>query len=318
MVSGGFEKADNIRYFVEFCTHVSKELCKRCDLEHVSAELQPMFLTFNSPASYAINGYMTGNRPPARQGDMQAFLEVLKNMLDAHVEVYQSLKKVNPKAQIGITHNIFQVDPAFFFNPINHVKTHVANKLVHTLVYDYFTKGVFKFWIPRKANIDHRNAAAPRSLDFVGLNYYGHAYMGVTGAPKTSALEPATDNPQYTIYGEGIYRAIQEITVNLARPLKIPIYITENGIATRDPNLRITFFKRYFKAITKAYQDGYPTAGYFYWSLLDNYEWGSYDKQYGLYSVDRSGDRPTLKRTLKKSADYFVDLIRAHKAFRGV
>ena len=36
-----------------------------------------------------------------------------------------------------------------------------------------------------------------------------------------------------------------------------------------------------------AVDEGVPVAGYWHWSLVDNYEWGSYEPRFGLYGVDR-------------------------------
>ena len=53
----------------------------------------------------------------------------------------------------------------------------------------------------------------------------------------------------------------------------------KNGIATDDPQTRIQFSKYYLYALSKAIQDGYDV-GYIRWALLDNYEWGTFDKHY--------------------------------------
>ena len=55
----------------------------------------------------------------------------------------------------------------------------------------------------------------------------------------------------------------------LAGPLRIPMYITQNGIATTDETIRDLFFKRYLFSLSKAISDGYDVRGYCYWSLFD-------------------------------------------------
>ncbi len=40
-------------------------------------------------------------------------------------------------------------------------------------------------------------------------------------------------------------------------------------------------------AVVRAADEGVPVAGYFHWTLADNYEWGSYEPRFGLYGVDR-------------------------------
>jgi beta-glucosidase len=237
-------------------------------------------------------------------------------MLDAHVYVYQSIKKNHPQATIGITHNIYQIDASNPYNPIHNLRRYFANKIAHTTMYEFFTRGTFNHRIPLVASVQHTNRHAPQSIDFVGLNYYGHGYIGTTGTTQRPTDEIPTQNPLYSIYAEGIYRAIKEISDNLTTPLQIPLYITENGVATDDDATRDLFLKRYLYAISKAIKDGYPVHGYIHWSLMDNYEWGSYDKKYGIYAVDRSVDaqtgKPKLNRTLRKGARYLIDLVHKH------
>ena len=105
----------------------------------------------------------------------------------------------------------------------------------------------------------------------------------------------------YVIYGEGIYRAIQHVSV-----LGCPIIITENGIADSKDNRREIYIKHYLYAVNKAIKDGYDIQGYFYWSLMDNFEWAfGYDMKFGLYSVNFK----TQKRKLRPSAKAFIHIV---------
>ena len=101
--------------------------------------------------------------------------------------------------------------------------------------------------------------------------------------------------------GEGIYRAIQAVS-----SLNVPILITENGIADSEDQRRKIYIERYLYAVSKAIKDGYDVTGYFYWSLMDNFEWAfGYDMKFGLYAVDFK----TQKRSLRKSAHTFIKIV---------
>jgi beta-glucosidase len=76
------------------------------------------------------------------------------------------------------------------------------------------------------------------------------------------------------------------IVANLTRLCDKPIYITENGCSCNDDRLRIVFIAEYLAAVKEAMRLGADVRGYMYWSLLDNYEWGSYTPTFGLYSVN--------------------------------
>jgi len=113
---GGFEQEKNIAYFVNFCSKIYHELHQ--DVTYWS--------TFNAVEGYAFKGYWIGDGAPGIKGDMQKTALVIKNMLEAHVQVYQEIKqnyqhyhwclsKKNidiPNPQIGIQKNILPLDPA--------------------------------------------------------------------------------------------------------------------------------------------------------------------------------------------------------------
>lgn len=78
----------------------------------------------------------------------------------------------------------------------------------------------------------------------------------------------------------------------------LPLLVTENGIATDDDERRIAYVTGALSGLKGAVADGVEVLGYCYWSLLDNYEWGSYGPTFGLIAVDRGGD---FDRTPKPS-----------------
>jgi len=59
-------------------------------------------------------------------------------------------------------------------------------------------------------------------------------------------------------------------------------------------------------ALKEAIDRGVDVRGYFYWSLMDNYEWGSFIPRFGLVDVDFT----TFKRTPKPSASFYREIIR--------
>ena len=64
-----------------------------------------------------------------------------------------------------------------------------------------------------------------------------------------------------------------------------------------DP-VRISFIDQHMTATQTAIKNGANVKGFFYWSLLDNYEWAfGYEKRFGIVHVDFE----TLKRTPKAS-----------------
>jgi beta-glucosidase len=101
------------------------------------------------------------------------------------------------------------------------------------------------------------------------------------------------------------------------------IYVTENGAAYTDPPdadgrivdaRRIDYLRQHLLAMHRAIAAGVPVAGYFHWSLLDNFEWGhGYSKRFGLVDVDFT----TQRRTPRASARFYRDVALANAIDSG-
>jgi beta-glucosidase len=94
-----------------------------------------------------------------------------------------------------------------------------------------------------------------------------------------------------------------------------PIYLTENGSTWDDVVLpdgrvddvrRVSYLARHLDAARQVLARGVPLKGYFYWSLLDNFEWAEgYTRRFGLAYVDYA----TQKRTLKSSGHWYAQFL---------
>ena len=289
---GGFEKIKNISHFVTYSKKVFERLNK----------YNPLWLTINCPTSYVARAYHKKMSPPGKD-NMQLMQEVLKNMLEAHVQVYHALKALpgGKDAQIGFNQNIYHIEPKHFWDKSG---AGYAYSLFEGNIYNFFKTGQFNAHVPFKVSLRYANPKAKGALDFVGLSYYSHGQMTNFNVGLYPGDLP-TQTDVYTIYPEGMYRAVMHVTQEFANPLKVPIYITENGIATNNEKHSALFFERYLFALSYAMSQGAPVKGYIVWTLLDNYEWGTYDIKYGLYAVDfktlerskkpREGTKPLLE-----------------------
>lgn len=95
------------------------------------------------------------------------------------------------------------------------------------------------------------------------------------------------------------------LPANLTRLTDKPVYISENGCSADDDRFRIVWIALHLSALKDAIDCGIDVRGYMYWSLMDNYEWGSYTPKFGLVSVDRE----TFERKKKPSADFYKEII---------
>ena len=117
----------------------------------------------------------------------------------------------------------------------------------------------------------------------------------------------------WEIVPNAYYNQIMELKNRYNNPI---IHLTENGCSYPDVKnkkgkiidaKRISFLKKYLKAVKKALKDGARIKSYFVWSLLDNFEWSlGYEKRFGIIHVDFKN----LERTPKKSYYFYAKLIK--------
>lgn len=153
------------------------------------------------------------------------------------------------------------------------------------------------------------------ALDVLGLDYYHPFlgdYLGWTGPKKHPWQWPAEPDrmPDFTAAWLGPHT-------------DKPLYILENGIGTRpaphrghhrpDRLSRERALADAIAAVDRCLLRELPIAGYFHWSLLDNYEWGSFAPRFGLFAVDYAADarRLATDATGADAAGTYRELIRA-------
>ena len=294
---GAFENEANIRYFVRFSQRVFDSL-----KDHVA-----IWCTINEPAVYTTQGYFNGVWPPGKQ-DPQLAGEVMKNLLVAHTRVYEALKsRVDGKNyQVGIVKNVFPFDPYNRWNPMDWFVCSILDGVFNQGALDYFQTGKFSFSLPGMDKVKYINKSGIGSLDFIGLNNYSHQRVKSQLNPKEFFRfefypdEEMTDM-FYPIYPEAIYRSIKRV-----KDIDVPIIITENGIADKKDDRRRRYIERYLYAVSKAIKEGADVRGYYYWSLMDNFEWSEgYEMKFGLYEVDFT----TQIRTLREGSKRYMDIV---------
>lgn len=294
---GGFELAENIQYFVDYANYVFKKLNGKVKI----------WMTINEPSGYAMQGWFRGEYPPGKK-DLTLTGCVYKNLLDAHCAVYKEFKKVDPTVSIGYAKIVQHLDPYHTWHPIERMVSSLFDYLMNNVDIEYFKTGNFVWGFPFKTLFSGVTQDAPQCLDFIGVNYYSHTtitmYLRTSNmiAPGYHPCELIADNG-LSIYPEGLYRAVERCSV-----LGKPMYVAENGIADRTDLLKKDFIRQHLYAVTKLLEDGFDVRGYYYWTLMDNFEWRhGYEQSFGLFSVDFT----TQERTLRAGAQEFVDYVRS-------
>ncbi|MFZ4843571.1 glycoside hydrolase family 1 protein [Mycetocola saprophilus] len=137
--------------------------------------------------------------------------------------------------------------------------------------------------------------------DFVGVQAYTRTFIGPNGPL------PVSEDVETTLTGWEFFPKALEMGVRSAWELTegVPVFVTENGIATADDTRRIAYLDGALEGLHSAMQDGVEVLGYQHWSALDNYEWASgFRPTFGLIAVDRE----TFVRTPKPSLAYLGEI----------
>ena len=141
--------------------------------------------------------------------------------------------------------------------------------------------------------------------DFVGVQCYTRMRIGPGGVMGPEEGVPTTQ------MGYEFWPGALEATVRRAWEVTghVPVLVTENGIGTADDTQRVAYVAQALAGVQRCLADGIDVRGYFYWSLLDNFEWVlGYGPRFGLTEVDPV----TFERRPKPSAAWFGDVARAN------
>jgi beta-glucosidase len=159
--------------------------------------------------------------------------------------------------------------------------------------------------MPGFPSIDEPLPELQGSADWFGANYYTRQL--VRFSPTTPGWLALRQGPGartdlgWEIHPEGLLAVLR----TAASRYRLPVYVTENGIADAAGDKRAAYIRSHVYAIERALGEGIPVRGYFHWSLLDNFEWAEgFAPRFGLYRVDYA----TLDRVPAGGAAAFAAL----------
>ena len=287
--AGGWTNAATIPAFVDYVTKLVAALKERVWLWN----------TFNEPDTYACVAYLLGGFPPQRKWQLGQFRRVIDHMARAHVQVSRIIQhegNTGRRPEVGIAKNWTFFHAYKRFSPWDRTTALACHYTFNKFVLDAFL------------GLGRRQAST-----FIGLNYYGRvrfhhfrAMIPASGAPvKTLKEFGFVCDDMVERYPEGL----QKILPYLHRKFRLPIYITEHGAASHDEAFRERDLRENLTALHGAMTAGVDVRGFFYWSLMDNFEWQfGYAKKFGLLAVDFAD--PKLTRSLKPLAHVYAEICR--------
>ena len=283
--------------------------------DHLGDRVQH-WITLNEPNCFLYQGLGTGGIAPGIS-DWQQCYQGIHHALLAHGEAVRRFRQSGRPGGIGITMSVDLWKPAS--EDLQDVTAaEYADVQNNWWLLDPLFKGRYPVAFlqnlqenaPRIAPGDCESMA--ESCDYLGVNYY---WKNIVRAGEQRLGQAAKS--EYTSTG-GVVDAqgLVEVLDNLYRRYgRQVIYITENGLYENnpppvdglcdDPN-RVAFLKAHTSALAEAIQRGIDVRGYFFWSLLDNFEWSEgYRPRLGLYYTDYVSQQ----RVPKRSALWYRDFL---------
>ena len=322
---GGWLNSECVQWFAEYAKVVTERFSDR--VTH--------FITFNEPQVFIGHGYALGCMAPGLRCTYHDLFQMAHNVLKSHGAAVIAMRQaaVQP-IKIGYAPTCTAFYPAserdediraarqelFACPPLSpHVMWNVSWWSDPIVLGKYPADGLelYKDFLPEITDEDMALISQP--IDFYAQNIYNGKtiMMGKNGAPevKERPLGHALNAMQWPVTPE----CLRWGPKFLYERYKLPIYITENGMAchdvvsmdgkVHDPN-RIDFLNRYLLELEKATDDGVDIGGYFLWSLMDNFEWSEgYNSRFGIVYVDYA----TQQRIIKDSGYWYKNWIEEHQ-----
>lgn len=282
-------------------------------VDRIVAELRGVryWITFNEPYVLLLGGYLEGCMPPGIRNPLFA-LKALDNICISHARAYDCIHNRHAEAMVSVAHNMAALAPWSRWNPMDRFLARLARYFYNHSILDGFLTGAMRIKFPFRREIVLK-VPIKGKLDFFGVNYYTRVHMRFNPLKKMGVELRHHDIEGHglTDMGWEIHPSGLEKVLRSASRLKVPLIITENGIATRSDQKKIRFMRRHVDVVEKCINSGIDVRGYFWWSLIDNYEWlAGLDSRFGLYKVDFD----TLKRKQTQAAAYFSYIIKSrHK-----
>jgi beta-glucosidase len=280
--------------------------------------------TFNEPWIVAFLGHGQGIFAPGIADHSLAY-QVMHHLLLAHGKAVDVFRQGDYPGEIGIVTDIEYMLPASGREADRQAQQryweHHAEIWAKPLLEGRYSETIVDWLGKSGLSIqDDDLAQISRPIDFLGLNFYNTVVVGFDpggGYLKCQVSHKTLPMSGYTEMGWGIYPAglLATLLYFKERVKNLKLYVTENGCAASDQpdgngfvadRDRIEYLRAYLVAAHQAIQAGVNLQGYFYWSLMDNFEWASgFSKTFGLVRIDYQ----SLARLPKKSFSWYRAVI---------
>jgi beta-glucosidase len=287
---GGWTTQAVVPLFEKFVRKTADALKEYCSL----------WCTINEPNVYALESYADRKFPPGL-ADLRLAMRVEANLLRGHAAAYRAIHAIQPEARVGFAHHHRPMLPRYSWFPLDVLERNIHFSAINMA----FPSGILT-GVMRTPLGNTRIPEAKNTQDFFGLNYYSQdtvafdlrqpgELFGRRYYPKGSDIAEGGMNANLP---EGLFNSIK-----WALQFKVPILITENGIEDSKDILRPRYMAGHIHQVWRSVNFNWPVRGYFWWSLVDNFEWErGWTQRFGLWELDVE----TQARRKRPSADLYA------------
>ena len=330
---GGWLERDTAARFADYAAQVTEQL----------GDVVTDWITLNEPWCSSFLGYASGVHAPGQHVGARS-AQAAHHLLLGHGLGLEAIRATQPEARVGTTLNLYAVQPASDSEADRDAARRIDG-LSNRFFLDPVLRGAYPedvlddlgqaSWFAEHAPADDlRRISAP--IDFLGINYYSRHTVAAgsakdsaspvsDGAGSAPSAYPGSEDVRFVSTGAPVTEMGWEIhpdgMVDVLRQANalapgLPLYITENGAAypdhvgtdgeVGDPE-RTAYLQAHLTACQSATDAGLPLAGYFIWSLMDNFEWAwGYSRRFGIVHVDYE----TQRRRVKQSGQWLAEFLR--------
>lgn len=297
---GGFENPEVAHWAAQWANTAASEL----------GDLVQYWFTLNEPNVYAYQCYLAGLWL-AQKKEITAYFRVTANLVRAHAAMYHAIKRVRADAQVGFAQHWRAFEPYHPNSPLDRLAAGLRARLLNELFVSAVQEGRLVFPLGLNQSLPE----AQGTMDFLGVNYYYQEYTAFdalnaaqvfgrsvydANVERLKQFYEETGNLHADAFGRLLERLGQE---------RLPMLISENGLYETDRDDQTRYLVSHLQAVHTAIQKGADVRGYFWWSLLDNFEWSEgYTPRFGLYRLDRA----TQARTLKPVGEVYGEVVRGN------
>lgn len=291
---GSWENEAVVQQFAEYTRKVVEALQEYVDI----------WVTINEPNVMAFGGYVSGDFPPGKK-NLGTALIAIKNIIRSHAAAYEAIHRLQPKAQVGISHYYRDLQPAREWSPLDRLATRVHTSIFNNLVPVAVSKGVLRL-LGRRISVPE----AKNTQDYFGIDYYTSdrvafslfkpdELFGHRSLPEEAEL---SDTNFIANVPQGFFRALR-----WALQYELPILVLENGVEDAEDDLRPRYLAEHIHQVWRGINFNWPIKGYFYWTLVDNFEWErGWTQRFGLWELDPESQT----RRKRPSADFYTEICR--------